>query len=77
MPLIVIVFEAHTADTPGGRLVAEPIPVAPVLVCVMGVRVVLADSIGVEEAAPTIGASKTVIVPVALALPAPPVNGMA
>ena len=76
MPLIVIVFEAHAAVTPFGRPVAVPIPVAPVVVCVMLVKAVLMQRVGVEDAAPTVFAAVTVIVPVAFTLPQPPVKGI-
>ena len=76
MPLIVIVFEAHAAVTPDGRPVAVPIPVAPVVACVMFVSAVLIHSIGAEDAAPAVFATVTVIVPVALTLSQPPVRGI-
>lgn len=46
---MVIVLEAQAAVTPAGRPVAVPIPVAPVVVCVMLVNAVLIQSVGVEE----------------------------
>ena len=55
---------------------AVPIPVAPVVVCVIGVSGVLIHSVGVDEAVPTVLVGVTVIVPVALTVPHPPVNGM-
>ena len=76
VPLIVIVFDAQAAVTPAGRPVAVPIPVAPVVVCVIAVSAVLMHSVGVEEAVPTVLSGVTVIVPVAFALPQPPVSGM-
>ena len=76
VPLIVIVFEAHEADTPEGRPVAVPIPVAPVVVCVIAVSAALIQRVGVEEAAPTVLAGVTIMVPVAFAVPHPPVRGM-
>jgi hypothetical protein len=51
VPLIVIVFEAQVAVTPEGRPVGVPIPVARVVVWVMGVRAVLRHTEGVEEGA--------------------------
>ena len=62
--------------TPAGNPVAVPIPVAPVVVCVIGVSAVLIHNVGVDEAAPTVLAAVTVIVPVALTVPQPPVNGI-
>ena len=71
-----IVFAAHAAVTPAGKPVAAPMPVAPVVVCVMAVSGVLIQSVGVDEAALTVLFAVTVIVPVAFAVPHPPVNGM-
>jgi hypothetical protein len=70
-----MVFVAQDAVTPDGKPVAVPIPVAPVVICVIGVRAVLIHNVGVEEAAPTVLAGVTVIVPVALTEPQPPVRG--
>ena len=50
-PLMVTVFEAQEAVTPDGRPVAVPMPVAPVVVWVIGVIVVLMHTVGVAEAA--------------------------
>jgi hypothetical protein len=76
VPLIVTVFPAQAALTPGGNPVAVPIPVAPVVVCVIFVMAVLIQTVGVDDAAPAVFAVVTVIVPVALTVPQPPVNGM-
>ena len=46
-----IVFDAQVAVTPAGRPVAVPMPVAPVVVCVIAVRAVLMQRVGAEEAA--------------------------
>jgi hypothetical protein len=73
---MVIVFAAHAAVTPAGKPTAAPIPVAPVVVCVIAVSGVLTQSVGVDEAALTVLLAVTVIVPVALNVPHPPVNGM-
>ena len=78
---MVIVFEAHAADTPAGKPLAPEtpefeIPVAPVVVCVMFVKEVFTQSVGELDAAPAVLAAVTVMVPVALALPQPPVNGI-
>ena len=51
-------------------------PVAPVVVCVIGVSAVLIHSVGVDDAALTVLAAVTVIVPVALTVPQPPVRGI-
>ena len=74
--MIVIVFEAQAAEMPAGKPVAVPIPVAPVVVNVMAVKVMFAHNVGFDEAAPTVLAGVTVIVPVALIAPQPPVNGI-
>jgi hypothetical protein len=75
VPLIVIVLAAQAAVTPDGNPVAVPIPVAPVVICVIGVRAVLIHNVGVDEATPTVLTGVTVIVPVALTVPQPPVRG--
>ena len=76
VPLIVIVFAAHTAETPAGRFTGAPMPVAPVVACVMSVMSVLTQRLGVDEGAPAVLSGVTVIVPVAFTAPQPPVNGM-
>jgi len=76
VPLIVIVLLAHAAVTPDGKPVAVPIPVAPVVVCVIAVSAVLIHNVGVLDGALTVLAGVTVIVPVALTVPQPPDNGM-
>ena len=76
VPLIVITSEAQAALTPAGNPVAVPMPVAPVVVCVIFVNAVLIHKVGVLDAAPAVLAEVTVIVPVAFTVPQPPVNGM-
>ena len=71
-----IVLLAKAAVIPAGKLVGVPIPVAPVVVGVILVIEVLMQIVGVDEAAPTVLSAVTIIVPVAIALPQPPVNGM-
>ena len=73
---MVMVLLAHAAVTPAGNPVAVPIPVAPVVVWVIAVNGVLMHNVGVEEAAVTVLFALTVIVPVALTVPHPPVNGI-
>ena len=51
---MVIVFDAKAAVTPAGKPVAAPIPVAPVVVCVIFVSKVLIQSVGVLDAAPAV-----------------------
>ncbi len=76
MPVMVIVFAAQAALTPAGSPTAAPMPVAPVVVCVIAVSAVLIHSVGVDEGALTVLAGVTVIVPVAFTAPHPPVRGM-
>ena len=76
VPLIVIVLLAQAAVTPAGSPVAVPIPLAPVVVCVMFVNTVLIHKVGLELATPAVLAGVTMMVPVAFTLPQPPVNGM-
>jgi len=73
---MVIVFAAHVAVTPAGNPVAAPIPVAFVVVCVIEVITVLIHRVGEDDAAVTVMFGRTVIVPVALTVPQPPVKGM-
>ena len=51
VPLIIIVLATQAAVTPAGSPEAVPMPVAPVVVCVMLVSAVLMQSAGAEEAA--------------------------
>ena len=76
VPLIVITSEAQAALTPAGNPVAVPMPVAPVVACVIFVNAVLIHKVGVLDAAPAVLAGVTVIVPVAFTVSQPPVNGM-
>ena len=76
VPLIVIVLLAHAAVTPVGKPVAAPIPVAPVVVCVIAVSAVLIHNVGVLDAVLAVLAGVTVIIPVAFTVPQPPVTGM-
>jgi hypothetical protein len=62
VPLMVIVLDAHAAEMPAGKPVAVPMPVAPVVVCVILVRAVLTQSVGADDAPPTVLFAVTVIV---------------
>ena len=74
---MVMVLDAHNAVTTLGNPVAVPIFVAPVVVCVIEVsRAVLIQRVGVAEAALAVISAVTVIVPVALTFPQPPVSGI-
>ena len=81
VPLIVIVFDAKVALTPVGNPFAPDtplfaIPVAPVVVWVMlGEMAVLIHSVVVVPA-DTVLFGLTIIIPVALTLPQPPVNSI-
>ena len=76
VPLIVMVFDAKAAVTPAGNPIGVPIPVAPVVAWVILVKGVLIHNVGVDEGAAAVLFGVTVIVPVAFALPQPPVKGM-
>ena len=73
---MVIVFPEKEAVTPAGKPVAAPMPVAPVVVCVIAVKAVLIHSVGIVDATPAVLFGVTVIAPVAFTVPQPPVNGM-
>ena len=76
VPLMVMILDAHVALTPAGNPVAVPMPVAPVVAMVMLVKAVLIHKVGDEDGVPAVLFGVTIIVPVALTLPQPPVNGM-
>jgi hypothetical protein len=76
VPLIVMVLAAQFAVTPAGKPVAIPIPVTPVVECVIAVSAVLIHKVGMEDAADAVLAGVTVIVPVAFMSAQPPINGM-
>ena len=73
---MVIVLADQAAVTPAGNPVAGPMPVALVVVCVILVNAVLMHKVGVIDGGVTVLFAVTVMVPVALTLPQPPVNGM-
>lgn len=68
VPLIVITLGDQLADTPGGKPVGVPIPVAPVVACVMFVINVLTQGVGDDEAAPTVFVGVTVTILPAVAV---------
>ena len=72
---MVITSQSHTALTPSGNAVAVPIPVAPLVTCVIFVNAVLIHRVGVLDAGPAVLAGVTVIVPVAFE-PVQPTTGM-
>ncbi len=81
VPLIVIIPEVvlplKIAFKPAGKSVAVPIPVAPVVEMVIFVDSgVPIQTEGFVDADPAVILGLTVIVPVALTVPHPPVNGM-
>jgi hypothetical protein len=73
---MVMVLASHAAETPAGKPTGAPIPVAPVVVCVIGVKAVLIHNVGVEEGALAVLSGVTIIVPVAFTEPQPPVRGI-
>ena len=73
---MVITSEDQAAETPAGNPVAVPIPVAPVVACVIFVNAGLIHKVGVLDSAPAVLSGVTVIFPVAFTEPQPPVNGM-
>ena len=56
-----MVFDDHDALTPAGNPVGVPIPVAPVVVCVIFVNAVLMQTEGEEEAEPAVLEALTVV----------------
>ena len=74
MPLIVIVFDAHVADTPAGKPFAPDtplfdIPVAPVVaIVILGDNTVLIHCVGVEDGLPAVLLAVTITVILALAV---------
>jgi hypothetical protein len=72
---MVIVSEDQLAVIPGGRSAAEPMPVAPVVLCVKFVNNVPTHREAVEAGLKVLIES-TVIVPVASIFPHPPVKGI-
>ena len=54
MPLIVIVLLNQAAVTPVGKPVGNPMPVAPVVVCVIGVNVEFIHKVGVDDGAESV-----------------------
>jgi hypothetical protein len=81
VPLMVIIPEAELplkiAFKPVGKPITVPIPVAPVVGMVIfddsGVPI---QTVGFVDAEPAVMLGLTVIVPVALTVPQPPVNGI-
>ena len=76
VPLIVIVFEAHVAETPPGSPLAPAtplfeMPVAPVVVWVIAVSGVFMQSVGAADAALAVLLEDTVTVVVPLGLGQP------
>jgi hypothetical protein len=68
----------HNAETPVGRPVTVPMPVAPVVLCLILGKMVFTHKVGTTDAALAVFDAVTVIVPVAIGLPVPqgPVNGI-
>ena len=70
---MVIVFDAHEAETPDGKPVGVPIPVAPVVVWVIGLSAALMQTVGVDEAALTVICGLTTNTPDTLLVAVPQV----
>lgn len=74
---MVITLPDQAAFTPAGNPAAEPIPVAPVVVCVILFKGVFTHKLGLADAGVTVLPMFTVMVPVAnSAAPHPPVSGI-
>ena len=72
-----IVFDDHVAETPEGKFDGMPIPVAPDVVNVIKGEIgVLIHKVGFDDAVLTEFKAVTVMVPVALIVPHPPVKGI-
>ena len=69
-------LELQLAVTPAGNPLAVPMPVAPVVVCVILVIAEFLHTVGLEDAAPAVLSGETIMVPVALTFPQPPLKGM-
>ena len=59
---MVILSADHDADTPVGRPIGVPIPVAPVVEWVIAVNRALIHNVGVVDAAPTVFVASIVTV---------------
>ena len=71
-----MVLELQLAVTPAVNPLAVPMPVAPVVVCVILVIAEFLYTAGLEDAAPAVLSGETIMVPVALTFPQPPVRGI-
>lgn len=69
---------SQTAETPVGKPVTVPMPVAPVVLCLILGKTVFIHKLGETDAALAVFDAVTVMVPVAIGLPVPqgPVNGI-
>ena len=73
---MVMVLASQAAVTPLGKPVAVPIPVAPVVICAIGVKIVLIHNVCGPDDGVTVLLGFTIILPVANNVLQPPVNGM-
>ena len=71
---MVIVSFAHVAVTPAGSPVGIPMPVAPLVVCIILFKVVNRHIVGIADGALTVFFGFTLIIPDASRLSHPPVN---
>jgi hypothetical protein len=77
VPLIVSVFPENEAETPVGRPMGAPMPVAPVVENVInGEIAAFTQSIGLLDAEETVFKGLTVILPIAFIDPHPPLIGI-
>ena len=78
VPLMMMESASQTASTPDGRPVIVPIPVAPVVLCLILGKAVFKHKVGESDAALAVFDAVTVMVPVAtgLTIPHGPVNGI-
>ena len=75
VPLMVMVLLDQVAFTPEGKLLTVPIPVAPVVVCVILVDKAVFTHVVRSELELNVLVALTMILPVALTVPQPPVKG--
>ena len=74
---MVIVLPDQAAETPAGKPETVPIPVAPVVAMViLGEIAEPKQTLGELDGVPAVLLSITVIVPVALTVPQPPLKGI-
>ena len=73
---MVMVLASQAAVTPLGKPVAVPIPVAPVVIWAIGVKIVLIHNVCGPDDGVTVLLGLTIMLPVAFTVPHPPVKVM-